>query len=83
MKIKTKNQALKLVEGLSTKFKFKYLIIDSSVFKDDFVKHRTKHWTKNQFMKASEMLDDEICETSFYAVEDIIDRIEFLYYNKK
>ena len=75
MKIKTKKEALKLIDELSEKFKFNYLIVDSSIFNDDYAISRTKHWNDRQFKMATKMLDDKINNGSLDAIEEIVDKM--------
>ena len=75
MKPTNKKEALDLINNLSNEFDFKYIIIDESVFKDEHLENDTKHWNDTQLRKAVEMLDDEVCESNFWAISDIITRI--------
>jgi hypothetical protein len=70
-----KQEALDLIDKLAKEFEFKYLIIDESVFQEEHLEEDTKHWTDNQFKKAVQLLDDEVCESNFYAISDIIGRL--------
>lgn len=70
-----KEQALDIVDKLANEFNFKYVIIDESVFKEEHIEEDTKDWTDTKFKKAVEILDDEVCESYFYAISDIISRL--------
>ena len=75
MKPKNKTEALELVHKLSKEFNFEYLVIDDEVFKDEAISDVTKDWTDAQFRRAQQLLNNELCETSFYSVSNIIDII--------
>ena len=70
-----KTEALDIVDKLATEFNFKYLIIDESVFQQEHLEEDTKDWTDSKLKKAVELLDDEVCESNFYAISDIISRL--------
>jgi hypothetical protein len=72
---KNREEALEVINKLAKKFNFTYIIIDETVFKDEYFEENTGHWTKEDFRKAVASLDKELCNTSFYAVSDIIQSI--------